>query len=65
MLVVVTDTQIIPASHVCGQCVLASQDGQPRWSQGRPCTGRVVPKRSDRDPDQYECPMGFRIMDID
>lgn len=65
MLVILTKNQILPPQQVCQTCLLANQNGQPRWHQGQLRCGRAISKLSENQPEQYECQMGFRIANID
>ncbi|NJP09136.1 MAG: hypothetical protein HC866_06315 [Leptolyngbyaceae cyanobacterium RU_5_1] len=65
MLVILMDNQLISPEQVCQSCLLANQNGQPRWSSGRLRCGRALRKLSEQDPDQFECQMGFRIANIE
>lgn len=64
MLVILMDNQLVSPEQVCHSCLMADQQGQPRWSSGNLRCGRALQKGSDRTPDQYECQMGFRIANI-
>ncbi|NEQ96517.1 MAG: hypothetical protein F6K30_07310 [Cyanothece sp. SIO2G6] len=66
MLVVLMNDQVISPQAVCPGCLMATQQGQPRWYSGRLLCGRsanLAEAGSDR-PIQYECQMGFKIADI-
>ena len=65
MLVMLTDNQLIAPQTVCQTCLLADQNGQPRWRQGRLGCGRMVAGLDHGQPVQYECQMGFRVASID
>jgi hypothetical protein len=65
MLVILMNNQLISPHQVCQSCVLADQSGQPRWRAGRLCCGQAVPPVSEHQPAQYECPMGFRLANIE
>jgi hypothetical protein len=65
MLVMLTDNQVIRPDTVCQNCLMADSGGHPRWKQGRLCCGHAVPKSGDKQPNQYECEMGFRLVNID
>ncbi len=64
MLVILTGNQVLSPQQVCAGCVLATAQGEPRWHQGRPCAGQVVQQACPQEPVQYECPMGFRLVEI-
>jgi hypothetical protein len=65
MLMMVTDTQILSPQQVCGGCLLASLEGEPRWKSGKLDCGK--PLQDDKDSstdhclDRYECAMGFHL----
>ena len=66
MLVILTENQILLPQQVCQTCLLANQNGQPRWHQGQlRCARRVISKLSENQPEQYECQMGFQIANVD
>ncbi|MEB3209884.1 MAG: hypothetical protein VKL39_00950 [Leptolyngbyaceae bacterium] len=65
MLVILMDDQVIAPDHVCPGCLMADQHGLPRWSSGKLRCGRSLQKAVDRQPEQYECQMGFRIANIE
>ena len=68
MLVILMNDQVISPQTVCQGCLMANQQGQPRWHSGRLLCGRALPWAAqdlgDR-PNQYECRMGFRVADIE
>ncbi|MBZ8182359.1 MAG: hypothetical protein SAL07_10310 [Oscillatoria sp. PMC 1051.18] len=71
MLVILADEQILSPQQVCQGCLMASQSGLPRWHQGKLGCGRAlrlagceIDTRS-KQPDLYECQMGFRLADIE
>lgn len=61
MLVVLTKNHLLLPQQVCPTCLLANQQGQPRWQQGQLRCGYPIAKTIDTQPDQYQCQMGFRI----
>lgn len=61
MLVILMDNQLFPPQQVCQTCLMADQNGQPRWHQGQLRCGRALGKLTEEMPEQYECQMGFRI----
>lgn len=65
MLVILMDEQLLAPQHVCQSCLLADQSGQPRWRQGKLRCGNEESKLSEKQPDQYRCLMGFRIVNIE
>lgn len=64
MLVILTENQVLAAQQVCQGCLLADHQGQPRWYQGRPCAGQLIREAQAHEPAQYECPMGFRMVEV-
>jgi hypothetical protein len=64
MLVILTETQIISPRQVCQSCLLADQSGQPRWRQGQLRCGNIIRQLTENQPEQYECQMGFRLVNI-
>jgi hypothetical protein len=65
MLVILMDNQLLAPERVCQSCLLATQQGQPRWHQGQLRCGRSVERATLQQPEQYECEMGFRIANIE
>lgn len=65
MLVILMENQLLSPQHVCQNCLMADQRGQPRWDQGQLRCGRSLNKLVDGQPDQFECQMGFRIAHIE
>lgn len=64
MLVMLTDHQLISPQTVCQGCLMADQNGRPRWHQGVLRCGRQVSGLGEHQPPQFECEMGFRIADV-
>lgn len=65
MLVILTQEQILLPQQVCQSCLLADAGGRPRWRQGKLCCGSSIGKLTEQHPEQYECMMGFRVIEID
>ncbi len=65
MLVVMMNDQLLAPSAICQTCLMADQQGQPRFHHGRLSCGRLLGKLQEGQPEQYECQMGFRIAHID
>ncbi len=61
MLIILTDEQILSMQQVCQGCLLANQQGLPRWHQGKLSCGHSLGKAENNQPMLYECLMGFRI----
>ncbi|MDX2100473.1 MAG: hypothetical protein SFW36_22075 [Leptolyngbyaceae cyanobacterium bins.59] len=65
MLVILTGDQLISPHQVCQTCLLADQSGQPRWHHGQLWCGHAIGRLNDKQPEQYECQMGFRVANIE
>lgn len=65
MLVVMMDDQLLSPATICQSCLMADQEGQPRFHHGRLTCGRRLLTTHTGQPTQYECQMGFRIASID
>lgn len=65
MLVILMDEQILAPEYICQSCLLADQNGNPRWRQGQLRCGQAIRKLTEQQPDQYQCLMGFRIANIE
>ncbi|HAG79618.1 MAG TPA: hypothetical protein DCL61_00290 [Cyanobacteria bacterium UBA12227] len=65
MLVILMEEQVLSPSQVCRNCLLATQNGQPRWSHGKLGCGHALRKLTPQQPDQYECEMGFRVANVE
>lgn len=74
MLVILMDNQLISPHLVCPTCLMADQNGKPRWHSGKLYCGRALGNTSECNttdcnttepqPHQFECQMGFRIAEI-
>ena len=64
MLVILTDDQIFAPEQVCQSCLLANNSGQPRWHEGKLRCGQAIRNCAEKQPQQYECMMGFRLANI-
>lgn len=64
MLVVMMKDQLLSPHTVCQTCLMANQEGQPRFHHGRLTCGRSLTNLQADQPKQYECQMGFKIADI-
>jgi len=65
MLVMLMDNQILSSEKICQSCLLATDNGQPRWGEGKLRCGQPISKCTEQQPDQYECVMGFRVANIE
>lgn len=64
MLVMMMGEQLVPAQQVCQNCLMASRDGQPRWESGQLRCGRAIASALPQQPDQFDCKMGFRVIQV-
>ena len=64
MLVVMMNNQLLAPTAICQGCLMADQQGQPRFNQGHLTCGRRLATIHEDQPTQYECQMGFRIANI-
>jgi hypothetical protein len=65
MLVILTDEFILSTQQVCQGCLLADNQGLPRWRQGKLCCGHSLSKPENKQATLYECQMGFRVANIE
>jgi hypothetical protein len=65
MLVILMDEQILSTKQVCQGCLLANNQGLPRWRQGELGCGHSLEKKQNNQPTLYECQMGFRVANIE
>ncbi len=61
MFIIKTQRALIKAEVICGSCLMATRDGQPRWKNGKIKCGI---KTSTQD-DKYRCINGFEVIEID
>ena len=64
MVVVIMNDQLLSPTAVCQTCLMADQQGRPRFRHGRLTCGRSLAQLQDGQPQQYECKMGFKIAEI-
>lgn len=64
MLVVMMNDQLLPPTTICQSCLMADQQGRPRFHHGRLTCGRKLAAMQEGQPIQYECQMGFRIASV-
>ncbi|MEB3230517.1 MAG: hypothetical protein VKJ64_05870 [Leptolyngbyaceae bacterium] len=66
MLVILMNEQVISPQAVCQGCLMATQQGEPRWRSGKLLCGRSsnLVDVGKNHPTQYECQMGFKVADI-
>lgn len=64
MLVILTESQILPPQRVCQGCLLADQGGQPRSLNGKPTCAYALNNLATQQATQYECHMGFRLAEV-
>ena len=65
MLAILAGNQLLSPQQVFPSCLLADHSGQPRWQDGQLRCGQVVPQRAEGQPQQFQCPMGFRVINVD
>ncbi|WP_013321569.1 hypothetical protein [Gloeothece verrucosa] len=65
MLVILTDEQILSTQQVCQGCLLANQEGSPRWHHGKLNCGHALRQAANHRLALYECQMGFKVANID
>lgn len=64
MLVVLLDSQTLNPDIICHNCLYANQQGQPRWRNGQLCCGHSIRKTNNQQAEQFECEMGFRLVNV-
>ena len=65
MLRILINDQILKPHRVCQTCLLADASGQPRTNKGKLSCAQAIRKFTEQQPDQYECMMGFKIVNIE
>ena len=65
MLVILTDDNILSVNQVCSGCLLADQQGTPRWHHGELGCGHSLGKVDSRQAKVYKCEMGFQVTEVD
>lgn len=65
MLVILMEDQLLSPQQICHNCLMADQQGLPRWRQGQLRCGRALQKGAEVLPTQFECQMGFRVANIE
>ncbi len=65
MLVILTRDNILSVNQVCPGCLLANQQGTPRWHHGELGCGHSVDRVDQRQAKVYECEMGFQVTEVD
>jgi hypothetical protein len=65
MLVILTEEQVLSPHQVCQGCLMATQQGFPRWHEGKLGCGRMLCQGGNQQPALYQCQMGFRIANIE
>lgn len=65
MLVIVENEQILSVEKICQGCLLANQNGLPRWHEGKLECGHDIGKLSKNQPTVYKCEMGFHLANIE
>ena len=64
MIVMITDEQILSASQVCQNCLMADRSGLPRWRKGQLGCGEALQTSVPRQAKVYKCQMGFNVTQI-
>ena len=65
MLVILENEQLLPIEIICHNCLLANQNGTPRWQEGKLGCGSCLGKSTNNLPTMYKCQMGFRLANIE
>lgn len=65
MLVIIQEERVLSPEKVCQGCLLATQNGVPRWHKGTLGCGQCLGKSSENKPTVYQCQMGFRLANIE
>ena len=65
MLVILTHDNILSVNQVCSGCLLADQQGTPRWHHGELGCGHSLGKVDSRQAKVYKCEMGFQVNEVD
>ncbi|WP_330202532.1 hypothetical protein [Cyanobacterium sp. Dongsha4] len=64
MLVILQKEQILNTDTICQTCLWANQQGSPRWQGGKLGCGHCLGTSEPKQPQLYECQMGFRLVNI-
>jgi hypothetical protein len=64
MLVIVLDDNLIPPQTVCETCLMADQQGRPRWNGEKLRCGKALGKPTEQQPAAFQCVMGFRVVNL-
>lgn len=65
MLAIIVNDQILEPKRVCENCLLANNRGEPRWKSGKLYCGQVMGRIVEQQAEQYECLMGFKVVNIE
>ena len=65
MLVILTHDNILSVNQVCSGCLLADQQGTPRWHHGELGCGHSLGKVDSRQAKVYKCEKGFQVTEVD
>ena len=65
MLVILTHDNILSVNQVCSGCLLADQQGTPRWNHGELGCGHSLGRVNSRQAKVYQCEMGFQVTEVD
>lgn len=61
----ITDEQILSATQVCQNCLMAERSGKPRWRGDRLGCAKSLQKSTPTQAKIYKCQMGFNVTQID
>ncbi|MEM7727234.1 MAG: hypothetical protein AAF208_12835 [Cyanobacteria bacterium P01_A01_bin.45] len=65
MLAIIVNDQVLKPQRVCQNCLLADNRGEPRWKSGKLYCGQAIRKPGEQRVEQYECLMGFKVVNIE
>ncbi len=61
----IADEQILSASQVCQNCLMAERSGLPRWHGDKLGCGKALQEFPPKQAKIYKCQMGFNVIQID
>lgn len=65
MLVILQKEQILSTENICKNCLWANQNGNPRYEGGKLNCGYCLNQKESKQPQRYECQMGFHLVNIE
>ncbi|ACK64840.1 conserved hypothetical protein [Rippkaea orientalis PCC 8801] len=65
MLVILANDNILSVRAVCQGCLLANNQGLPRWNEGKLSCGYSLSPLDNHQPQRYQCEMGFQVAQIE